>query len=253
MQFSANLGFLWNDLPLPEAIRRAAQAGFDAVECHWPYDVPAAETAAALAETGLTMLGLNTRWGGPGDNGLLALPGRMDEARAAIDEAIAYALAIGAPSVHAMAGVAEGPLAHETFLENLRYACAQARPHGIVILIEPLNPHDAPGYFLNTAVQAAAIIEELNLPALRLMFDVYHQQMTAGDICTSFEKLLPIIGHVQMASVPGRARPDQGEINYHHVLSHISRQGWTRPIGAEYRTHGPAEDTLDWMSAYSRI
>ncbi len=253
MQFSANLGFLWNDLPLPEAIRRAKKAGFDAVECHWPYDVPAAETAAALAETGLTMLGLNTRRGGPQDNGLLAVPGRSEEARASIDEAIAYAVAIGAPSVHAMAGVAEGPHAHETYLENLRYACAQARAHGIVILIEPLNPHDAPGYFLKSTAQAAAIIEELDLPELRLMFDVYHQQMTAGDICRTFERLLPIIGHVQIASVPARARPDQGEVNYHHVLAHMHQLGWTRPIGAEYRPNGATEETLGWMSALRRI
>ncbi|MGQ3673850.1 hydroxypyruvate isomerase family protein [Xanthobacter sp. TB0136] len=253
MQFSANLGFLWNDLPLPDAIRAARKAGFDAVECHWPYAVPAAETAAALAETGLRMLGLNTRRGGPEDNGLLAVPGREAEARAAIDEAIAYAVATATSSVHAMAGVAEGARAHETYLENLRHACAQARPHGITILIEPLNPYDAPGYFLKNADQAAAIIAELNLPELRLMFDVYHQQITAGDICRSFERLLPVIGHVQMASVPARAHPDEGEVNYHTVLSHMRRLGWTRPVGAEYRTHGPTEETLGWMQAYSRI
>lgn len=253
MLFSANLGFLWNDQPLPEAIRRAREAGFDAVECHWPYDTPAEDVVAALTECSLVMLGLNTRRGGGGENGLLALPGREQEARAAIDEAIAYAVATRTEAVHAMAGIAEGAKAHATFLDNLRYACARAREHGITILIEPLNPYDAPGYFLRTAAQAEAIIRELDLPELRLMFDVYHQQITTGDICRSFEALLPIIGHVQIASVPGRVRPDQGEVDYRVVLSHIQALGWTRPVGAEYRTNGPTEETLGWLSGFQTL
>jgi len=146
MRLSANLGFLWSDLPLTEAIRRAKIAGFDAVECHWPYDTPSSVVAAVLAETGLVMLGLNTRRGGEGENGLLAVPGREREARAAIDEAINYAVATGTEAVHTMAGIASGHIAHTTYLDNLRYACSKARKHGIKILIEPLNPYDAPGY-----------------------------------------------------------------------------------------------------------
>ena len=106
MKFSANLGFLWNELPLPAAIAAARRAGFDAVECHWPYDTPAQAIADALRETGLAMLGLNTVRGDvkAGENGLAALPGRQADARAAIDQAIAYGRAIGARNVHVMAG-----------------------------------------------------------------------------------------------------------------------------------------------------
>ncbi|NKC22767.1 TIM barrel protein [Ochrobactrum oryzae] len=253
MLFSANLGFLWNDLPLPEAIRRAKEAGFEAVECHWPYKTPAEDVVEALAETGLVMLGLNTRRGNTGENGLLALPGREQEAHAAIDEAISYAAATGTEAVHAMAGIAEGTRARATFLKNLRYACTRARKHGITILIEPLNPYDAPGYFLRNTAQAEAIIRELDLPELRLMFDVYHQQITAGDICRSFETLLPIIGHVQIASVPMRERPDRGEVDYRFVLSYIQALGWTRPVGAEYRTNGSTEETLGWLPEFQAL
>ena len=121
MKFSANLGFLWADRPLPDAIRAAKMAGFDAVECHWPYDVPAAETKAALMETGLSMLGLNTGRGNVsiGENGLAALPGRQADARSAIDEALAYASAILASSVHVMAGNSSGPRARQAFCDNL--------------------------------------------------------------------------------------------------------------------------------------
>ena len=108
-RLSANLGFLWADLALPEAIRAAARAGFDAVECHWPYAFDPGAVRAALDETGLEMLGLNTVRGGAGENGLLALPGREAEARAAIAQALDYAGRIGCKAVHVMAGFAEGP------------------------------------------------------------------------------------------------------------------------------------------------
>ncbi len=178
MRFSANLGFLWADRPLAHAIHAAADAGFDAVECHWPFAAPASEVSAALATTGLPMIGLNTSPGdrAAGEFGLAALPGREGEARAAIDEAIAYAAAVGARHVHVMAGHAEGPAAEDAFLVNLDHACRAAAPRGIGILIEPLNRHDAPGYFLATTGQAEALIDRLGAPNLRLMFDCYHVQ-----------------------------------------------------------------------------
>jgi len=247
MRFSANLGFLWADRPLPDAIRAAKQAGFDAVECHWPYDVPAADVAAALAETGLPMLGLNTRRGNPGENGLAALPGRGAEARAAVDEALAYAQATNTGAVHVMAGFAEGPEAEAAFVDTLRYACAQAGPR--TILIEPLNHYDAPGYFLRTTAQAEAIIAQVGAPNLKLMFDCYHVQLMEGDVTHQLTRLLPLIGHVQVASVPDRGTPDHGELNYPHVWHVLSDLGWPTPIGAEYKPVGDTDATLGWMSA----
>ncbi|SMX40990.1 hydroxypyruvate isomerase family protein [Maliponia aquimaris] len=245
MKYSANLGFLWTELPLPDAIRAAAAAGFDAVECHWPYDTPAEEVAAALAETGLPMLGLNTRRGQPGEAGLAALPGRERDARAAIVEAIAYADAIDAGAIHVMAGTVSGPEAQAQFEANLRHACA-ATPR--TILIEPLNRHDAPGYFLNSTDQARAIIDALALPNLKLMFDCYHVGRTEGDITTRLADLLPVIGHVQFAAVPDRGAPDHGEVNYAFVFGEIARLGWQPPLGAEYRPGGPTERSLGWMT-----
>jgi 2-dehydrotetronate isomerase len=252
MKFSANLGFLWADRPLPDAIRAAKVAGFDAVECHWPYDTPAADTLAALAETGLPMLGLNTRRGntGVGENGLSALPGREAEARAAIDEALAYARATGTGAVHVMAGNSSGPRARDAFVANLTYACAQA--DGITILIEPLNPYNAPGYFLNSTGLAADIIREVAAPNLRLMFDCYHVQIIEGDVTRRIAALLPLIGHIQIASVPNRGAPDHGELDYGYVMAQIAELGWPRPIGAEYLP-GPGEPDLGWMSRYSGV
>lgn len=251
MKFSANLGFLWNDRRLPDAIRAAKTAGFDAVECHWPYDIPIDEVTDALQETGLPMLGLNTRRGdvAAGDNGLSAVPGREDEASAAIDEAIAYAAAIGAQSVHVMAGFATGQRAHETFVTALTYACQEAERHGITILIEPLNKYDAPGYFLTTTAQALEIISAVNARNLRLMFDCYHVQLMEGDLTHRLTDLLPHIGHIQFASVPDRGAPDHGEVNFAYVFELITSLGYTAPLGAEYKPTEPTDQTLNWLKA----
>ena len=253
MKFSANLGFLWKELPLPEAIHAAKVAGFDAVECHWPYDVPAKLVQLALQETGLTMLGLNTRRGQPGENGLSALPGREVEARAAIDEAIEYAVATGTTRIHVMAGFAAGDAAKETFIGNLVYACNAAAPHNVTILIEPLNRHDAPGYFLTTTDQAKDIILHVAKENIKLMFDCYHVQRSEGDVTQRVEQLLPIIGHIQFASVPDRGSPDHGELNYAHVFQVISDLNYKNPLGAEYKPVGPTDQSLNWLAEFRAI
>lgn len=252
MKFSANLGFLWADRPLPDAIKAAKAAGFDAVECHWPYDTPAADVAAALKDTGLVMLGLNTRRGdlSAGENGLAALPGREAEARAAIDEAIDYGLAIGAANVHVMAGFAEGPEAYKAYLGNLAYACARADEHGMTILIEPLNHYDAPGYFLSTTTQASNVIDALGADNLKLMFDCYHVQLMEGDITHRLRLWLERIGHIQFASVPDRGPPDHGELSYDHVFEVIRTLGYDAPLGAEYKPVDDTDETLGWMAQY---
>lgn len=246
MKFSANLGFLWADRPLPDAIRAAKAAGFDAVELHWPYETPAAEVKAALTETGLPCLGLNTSKGG--GNGLSALPGRGEEARAAIDQAISYARAIDAKAVHVMAGFATGHAADAAFREALGYACDQAPD--LTILIEPLNYYDAPDYFLTTTTQALAIIHAVAKPNLKLMFDCYHVQVMEGDLTRRFAACRPQIGHVQFASVPNRAAPDQGEVAYDRLLPTFD---WDGPLGAEYKPGGDTDATLGWLKPYRNV
>lgn len=252
-KFSANLGFLWADQPLPAAIRAAKAAGFDAVECHWPYGTPAADVKAALEETGLPMLGLNTLRGdvAGGENGLSALPGREEEARAAITQSVEYALVTQAQAIHVMAGNASGEAAHHAFIENLHFATKMAAEHGITILIEPLNRFDAPDYFLRTTEQAESIIKEVGAPNLKLMFDCYHVGRTEGDVIARLNAMLPIIGHIQFASVPDRGTPDHGEVDYAQVFDAIAKLEWRAPLGAEYKPNGDTSATLGWLKTFS--
>lgn len=147
-----------------------------------------------------------------------------------------------------MAGFAEGERAEAAFHANLGHACARAAAQGAVILIEPLNHHDAPGYFLRRSDQAARIIAKAGHPNLRLMFDCYHLQIVEGDLTRRLQALAPVMGHVQIAAVPDRGPPDHGELDYRHIMEVLAGLGWDRPIGAEYRPGGRVEESLDWMT-----
>ena len=250
--FSANLGFLFTDRPLPDAIRAAKSAGFAAVECHFPYDVPVREVRDALEETRLPMLGLNTIRGGEDDFGLAALPGREAEARRAIVQAVDYAAATGTCAVHVMAGRSGGGQeAEAVFRRNLGLACGLAAPLGINVLIEPINTRDAPGYHLGTVEHAAEIVDASGHPNLRIMFDCYHLQIMGGDLEARFRRFLPMIGHVQIAAVPDRGEPDCGEVQYPTLIAAMREMGYRHPIGAEYKPRcGSTEAGLGWLAAY---
>lgn len=253
VEFSANLGFLWADLPLPDAIHKAKDAGFVAVELHWPYGTAAAEVKAALDETGLPCLGLNTQRGdvAGGDNGCAAIPGREAEAKRYIDEALAYARAIGAMNVHVMAGFTDqSPAAKATFAQNLRYACAQAALTQRTILIEPLNSKDAPNYHLSSTTQALEAIAMVDLPNLKIMFDCYHLEIMQGGLIDLFKTCADQIGHIQFAALPDRGEPDSGDVDYTRLLPELAGLGWSTPFGAEYKPRGKMEDGLGWMKAY---
>ncbi|MEP5760328.1 MAG: TIM barrel protein [Litoreibacter sp.] len=248
-RISANLGFLWTDLSLPDAIRAAATAGFDAVEFHWPYSVDTRDVQTALHETGLPVVGLNTQRGNPGENGLSAIPGRESEARVFIDEACSYAAAIECGSIHVMAGFTDGGTdAEKTFVENLIYACEVAEKNQQTILVEPLNSRDVPRYHMSTAEAALATIQSVGASNIKLMFDCYHLQIMQGDLARLFETNMDKVGHIQIAGVPDRGEPDQGEVDYRWLLQRFDALGWDGYVGAEYRPRTTLDAGLGWMS-----
>jgi hydroxypyruvate isomerase len=252
MRFSANLGFLWADRPLPARIEAAARAGFRAVEMHWPYDVPASDVAAAARRWDVTLLGINTAPGNfaAGERGLGAIPGREQDFQGTVDQSIEYCRSSGATAIHAMAGnvpPSDRERARAVFAANLRVAAAKAIKHQLTLLLEPLNPNDNPGYFYSTLREAASLIEELALPNVKLQFDVYHVARSEGDVLAKLDKYRAHIGNVQIASVPARAEPDEGEIAYPVIFAALEKlkyEGW---VGCEYRPRGDTDQGLDWM------
>ena len=255
-RFAANISTMFTDRPFAERIQAAANAGFKAVECQFPYEVEAAELERRLAEAGTELILLNTAPGdfAAGERGLAGLPGREADFRSALERALAYAQALNCPQIHVMAGIKPEGVSKEACLEvyeaNLKHAAEACGRAGRLVLIEPINTRDIPGYLLNTPAEGAAIIRELGLNNLMLQFDFYHAQIMTGDLARSFERHLPIIGHVQVAGVPERHEPDVGEVNYPYLFDLADRLGYAGWVGCEYVPAGAAEEGLGWAYRY---
>lgn len=240
-RFAANISTLYQEHALLDRIGAAARDGFAGIEVQSPYAAPAAELARALRDARAELVLMNAPQGDmeAGERGLAALPGREGEFEASIEHAVAYARTVGAPRVHVMAGKppagTDAAAATAVFVRNLQHACAAFAPHGVRVLIEPINTRDMPGYFLSTPEQASRVIARVAASNLALQFDVYHAQIMVGDLTRNIERYFPLIGHVQIAGVPERHEPDTGEVNYPAIFRLLDRLGYPGWIGCEYR------------------
>lgn len=251
--FAANLTMMFNEYAFIDRFDAAAEEGFKAVEFFSPYDHAPEEIAVALKRNNLKNVLFNVAIGDweKGERGLAVLPARQNEFNQSIDTGIKYALALECPNLHVMAGLTDrhlDPLVHRAiYVQNLRRAASQSETHGITLLIEPINHRDMPGYFLNTLEQAHQILIEVNAPNLKIQLDLYHVQITEGDLATKLCRYLPEVGHIQIAGVPGRHEPDIGEINYPYLFSLIDELGYTGWVGCEYRPVAGTKAGLGWM------
>lgn len=258
LRFAANLTTMYGNLPVLEAIAAAAADGFDAVECRTVYDHPKEEVRDVLAEHGVTMVQFNCPMGNlaAGERGLACVPGRQEAFRQSIAHAIEYAQALGVGQINCVAGI-PGP-GHdaaqiETLLvENLIHAAPRFADVGIRLQIEPINPVDNKGVFLTTTAQFERIHDRVGSDNLYLQYDFYHLQITQGDLLRNFERVRPLINHVQIAGAPHRGEPDQGEIAYAHIFSELDRLDYDGWIGCEYVPAGTAAQGLGWLSEYRR-
>lgn len=255
LRFSANLGFLWAQLPLLERIERAAASRFKAIELHWPYDVPASAVRDVCATHGLTLLAANAPIGNSqlGESGLAALPGRESDFRQSFEMSLDWCVEAGASAIHVLPGIvspAHREQATHTLVSNLQWAADLASKQGMTILLEAINQRDKPGYFYSTQAASNAIREKCGRENIKLMFDVYHVGVAEGDILTKLAYYLPHIGHIQIAAVPSRAEPDGGEVAYQVVFERIASLGYQGWIGCEYKPRASVEAGLAWRDPY---
>ncbi len=250
-KFSANLSMLFTELDFLDRFAAARGEGFEAVEFLFPYDFTPEEVGRRVRDNGLAVSVFNLPPGDwqAGERGFAALPGREEEFRAAVANALPYARATGATRLHVMAGITGSLPAEQAracYVRNLRYAAGRFADADLEVLIEPINPRDMPGYFLSSTDQAVEILDEIGAPNVTLQFDVYHHQITRGDVTRYLERLLPRIGHVQIAGVPERHEPDTGELDYAHLFGVLDAIGYAGWVGCEYRPRGDTREGLAW-------
>ena len=244
---------MFNEVPFPERFVAAAKAGFKGVEFLFPYDYPVADVTRWLQENHLKSVLFNMPPGdfAGGERGIASLPGREVEFRSSVDKALEYALSMGTPTIHAMAGLlpvdADRRMHRATYVANLRYAAKRLEKHALTLVIEPINVRDTPGYFLNTQSEAHAICNEIGEPNLKVQMDFYHCQIVEGDLTMNFRNNFSGIGHIQIASIPSRNEPDQGELNYGYIFRLLDEMGYAGWVGCEYRPRGNTEEGLIWL------
>ncbi|MFM8616896.1 MAG: 2-oxo-tetronate isomerase [Alphaproteobacteria bacterium] len=255
-RFAANLSMMFNEVPFLDRFALAAKAGFKGVEFLFPYEHPAAEIAARLKDNGLQQVLFNAPPGdwAKGERGMAAIPGKQAAFRDSIKLALDYATALSCPRLHIMAGLKPEGVAHDTLTAvygaNLAYAAEECAKASVKPIIEPINHRDIPGFFLNTTDQAAAIIAAIGPEKLGLQFDLYHCQITEGDVVKRVERHLPLIAHMQVADTPGRNEPGTGEVNWPFVFKTIDALGFRGWIGCEYRPAGETLAGLSWFAPY---
>jgi 2-dehydrotetronate isomerase len=252
INLSANISFMFLELPFLDRIAAAGRAGFKAVECHFPYEFSIPVLRKALTKAGVKLTGINTEPGdmAAGDWGLACDPKKRSAFRAGVKLALKYAVALEVPTIHVMAGMvsdAERKKARKTYMANMAWAAEAAKIVGKVIVSEPLNTRDKPGYFINRSDDVAEMIREIGHPHLKLMFDIYHVQVMEGDITKRLERHFPIIGHIQIAATPTRFEPDEGELDHRHIFATLERLGYKGYVGCEYKPRGKTEDGLGWI------
>jgi hydroxypyruvate isomerase len=251
--FAANLSMLFNEWDFLDRFDAAAEAGFSAVEFLFPYDHAPEAIAERLARNNLTLALFNLPPGNwdAGERGLAALPGREAEFDAGLARALPYVQATGVKRIHLMSGYADrtDPRCQLAFTRAVGLACERLGEGGVSVMLEPINHRDMPGYFNGDFAFAEAFIKDMALANLRLQFDIYHRQVLHGDVTTALRAMMPIIGHVQIASAPSRQEPDSEELNMPFLFAELDRLGYDGFVGAEYRPKGHTLDGLGWWAA----
>ncbi len=258
LKFAANLSMLYPDRPFLDRFAAARAAGFAAVEFLFPYEFGYAALRQRLDEVGLQVVLFNIFPGdmAAGERGFLSQPGRQADFRRTMEEALTYAQVLQSPRIHVMVGnrlpAVDYRVQFDTILENLAWATPLAAAAGVTLLVEPLNATDQPRYLIHSSADGMAIVEAVNHPNLRLQYDLYHAQMTEGNLLTTIKRLLPWIGHIQISDVPGRHEPGSGEINYPAVFATLEAIGYQGYIGLEYNPAGDTDQSLAWLPVDQR-
>jgi hydroxypyruvate isomerase len=252
-KLAANVSMLFPQLDFLDRFSAARNAGFRAVEYQFPYDHEAAEVARRARDAGVEVVLHNLPLGGDPkvERGIACLPGREREFRDNVERGIEYALAAGCPRLNCISGIAPADKEHvDVLVGNLRYAARKLGAAGLQLMLEPVSTRTVPGFILNRSQPAIDVLNAVGEGNAFLQYDLFHMQIMEGDLAATIERLLPRIGHMQIADVPARNEPGTGELNFDFLLHHIDGLGYSGWIGCEYNPRGDTVEGLKWARAY---
>ena len=252
-KLAANLSMMFAEMPFLDRFRAAAESGFRRVEYQFPYAFEAQAVARRAREAGVEVVLHNFKAGDidHGDRGIACLPDRVGEFRNGVADAVRYAQAVGCRRLNCLAGVRDGTWTREeafdTLVGNLRYAADVLDRHGMLLMLEAVNTRTVPGFFVDGTDLALLALDAAGAKNAFLQFDLFHMQIMQGDLAATIERLLPRIGHIQIADVPGRNEPGTGEIGFDFLLALLDRVGYEGSVGCEYNPKGSTLDGLAWV------
>lgn len=254
-RFAPNLYHLFLELPIEERFAAVREAGFDAIEWHFPYELDKHTLHRHLQDNGLTFVNAVTPVDWRKDIGLTGQPGRQDEFRRSAEIALEYASLCGWVTLHPGAGqIPQGMTREacvETLKENLLWLCERAAGLPLRISIEGVCNARFPGCVLQTMDHAVEVVRDLKQPNLHVVYDTFHlRHEHKGSLIELLRAHWSMVGHIQIGNVPGRFEPGVGEIDLHAIIREIDALGWEGWIGLEL---DPSKDTwssLMWANQY---
>ena len=256
-KFFANLSMLFGEHDFLGRFSAAANAGFAGVEYIGPYAFPKEQVAETLQANNLKQVLFNLptgNWDG-GERGIGCLPDRVGEFQDGVGKAIDYAKALGCTMINCLAGILPGDVTrrtgYTTLASNLSFAAKALKQENILLIVEPINSYDIPGFLLNRSKEGIEVIDDVGSDNLKLQYDIYHMQRMEGELGATLTKLMPRIGHIQLADNPGRHEPGTGEINYTYLFKLIDSLGYGGWIGCEYKPKGKTVEGLGWIKELS--
>ena len=254
-RFAANLSMMFNEASFLDRFKAASDAGFKAAEFLFPYEFSPETVESQSKAAGIEIVLFNMppgNWGG-GERGITCIPGREGEFREGVEKALAYALHLGTPRIHAMAGIvpagADPSACRKTLIENLKYSAEKLAKHDITLLLEAINTRDMPGFVVSTQKDSHSICAAVGAPNLKMQMDLYHMQVMEGDLATKLKQYAAMCGHVQIAGCPERHEPDTGEVRYEYLYRLLDELGYSGWVGCEYRPAAKTTDGLGWLRA----
>lgn len=251
MKISVCLNTVFRDKPILESVELCSKLGFDGFE-FWKWDNEKIEQSLhAIDKTGLPVSAFCTLFTSLVDSEQHA--GYLE----GLNKSIAAGKLLNCRRLITQVGMTIPGKSCAEMRQSVIDGLAQCIPSlteaGFTLLIEPLNPIDAPGpdYFLSRSDEAFSIVEELNCPHIKVLFDIYHQQISEGRLHQNIFNNLDKIGHFHAAANPGRIEPQYGEINYPFLLKELDKQGYDGFVGLEYFPSESVESGLkaflDWV------